>query len=163
MKCERSRNRAQHRYKMIHPLWSFNTSFLSCQNFEGNMLPHCYYVTCNNWCVSVAQNQHFYTLRSSSKGIHLMTRCDICILLCKQLICDVYLCTHDWKSIRIMIFWDMMPCSLTDMCYSTQYHNPEDVNLIFIAVTTASCMGQEEPIPLFHYSNHWNYQSKYRL
>lgn len=86
MKCERSRNWAQHRYKMIHPLWSFNICFLSCQNFERNMLPYSYYVPCNNWCVSVAQSQHFYTPWSSSKSIHLKTRWDICILLCKHLI-----------------------------------------------------------------------------
>jgi len=44
------------------------------------------------------------------------------------------------KSIRIRFFLGRMPCSLTDMCCSTQYHNTEDVNLIFIAVTTTNCM-----------------------
>lgn len=76
---------------------------------------------------------------------------------------DVYICTHDRKSIRIMFFLGRMPCSLADMCCSTQYHNPEDVNLIFIAVTTAYSRWQEKPTPVFHYSTLWNDDSKYGL
>lgn len=162
MKSKRSRNWAQHGYKMIHPLRSFNTCLLSCQNFDGNVLPQCHHMTCNDWCVSVVQGQCVYTLRSTSKGIHLEMRHDICMLLCMDLIGDGSLFVHDWKNFGIIIFQHVMPCSLIHTCCSTQYHNPEVIKFnIHHCNNHKPHVRRKIPVP-FHYSTCCYYHSRQR-